>query len=786
VHVTLRDGAWHKALSSSCSGVLETWIVGDLADQDALQRLAKEVHDDVRRKATAPANFPAARVSEVMVRNFCVPAYQLPADARPGGGYPCALDMLEVSHPTHAHVIRNALIDRCGLEGLALASSDREADEAIEGRHARHAVTRQGRVVKSYGAGVQAMREGGSSRGSRLLRVMGAGGKEATIATLEGRRREAERQLEEAKRREAAAEKSLREAVEDKATCLRERRDANAIAQRCKREVHEADLDIRETQAQFENPGGGADDDDDDDDDADQQGGDEDGGGGSSNLKRRLIKQLNSARARLERAESAFQAAATAEQHAKQAMKTAALEHAAKGGLSPDEVEETQARLSKLNDERLQLIAMVKDMETTLARLEREAEQLKPVVEAAERELLAPILAAARAVCDDAQGALDLVTGKAVCLDAARRRLDGDTGKRIAKLTPEQKHERAVKEAKEAFCAEWMCEHLDALDTRLREAEEAAGGSRDAIEHECAMVKLEIRKQAGVVRNLSATNDAVQAQVTRREAAYSGLFASVEQTVRHKFELFMARRHHNGTIKIHKDDAALDILVVPNGARGGGGGGGGGGGCGGGGRGGTAGQHARDLRQLSGGERSFTTVAFMLALGEWTESPFRAADELDVFMDAVNRRVAMEAVLEFAAERDHLQMVLLTPQDLQAVEDAKSSLARRRARRARQARRQQQQEEEEAEAAQAQQQQEEERRQREQGGRGRRGGGAAAAPREEDEDDDVDEDEAAAAALPDGFVRVLKMPAARDAGGVRGVQRRAAAAAGGGGDDGDD
>jgi chromosome segregation ATPase len=36
-------------------------------------------------------------------------------------------------------------------------------------------------------------------------------------------------------------------------------------------------------------------------------------------------------------------------------------------------------------------------------------------------------------------------------------------------------------------------------------------------------------------------------------------------------------------------------------------------------------------------------------------------DEFDVFMDAVNRRIATQTLLEFALEQGYLQFIFLTP-----------------------------------------------------------------------------------------------------------------------------
>ncbi|KAJ3276811.1 Structural maintenance of chromosomes protein 6 [Terramyces sp. JEL0728] len=72
-----------------------------------------------------------------------------------------------------------------------------------------------------------------------------------------------------------------------------------------------------------------------------------------------------------------------------------------------------------------------------------------------------------------------------------------------------------------------------------------------------------------------------------------------------------------------------------------------------------------DPRALSGGEKSYATVCLLLALWEAMASPFRALDEFDVFMDAVNRRLAMKLMIDNARDADvQSQYILITPQNM--------------------------------------------------------------------------------------------------------------------------
>ena len=69
----------------------------------------------------------------------------------------------------------------------------------------------------------------------------------------------------------------------------------------------------------------------------------------------------------------------------------------------------------------------------------------------------------------------------------------------------------------------------------------------------------------------------------------------------------------------------------------------------------------KDTRSLSGGERSYGTVAFLVALWESCNSPFRILDEVDVFMDVVTRSTAMQILVENAKMKHGKQYIFLSP-----------------------------------------------------------------------------------------------------------------------------
>lgn len=85
-------------------------------------------------------------------------------------------------------------------------------------------------------------------------------------------------------------------------------------------------------------------------------------------------------------------------------------------------------------------------------------------------------------------------------------------------------------------------------------------------------------------------------------------------------------------------------------------------------KGGTEASQTKDVKALSGGERSYTTMCLLLALGESLETPFRILDEFDVFLDPHVRKLTIQALIHVAKKMEHRQFIFITPQDLTGIQ----------------------------------------------------------------------------------------------------------------------
>ncbi|GAB0092733.1 structural maintenance of chromosomes protein 6 [Sergentomyia squamirostris] len=119
----------------------------------------------------------------------------------------------------------------------------------------------------------------------------------------------------------------------------------------------------------------------------------------------------------------------------------------------------------------------------------------------------------------------------------------------------------------------------------------------------------------------------------------------------HHFTQLLQLRGFKGNIEIDYEKQMLELKVIPrdnhiSGA--------------------TSNTHA-----LSGGERSYTTVSFLLSLWGCINHPFFLLDEYDVFTDSVNRQYMTNLLIRESDKKPFIQYCFLTPQDMSSLESSK-------------------------------------------------------------------------------------------------------------------
>ncbi|XP_072500099.1 structural maintenance of chromosomes protein 6 [Notamacropus eugenii] len=190
---------------------------------------------------------------------------------------------------------------------------------------------------------------------------------------------------------------------------------------------------------------------------------------------------------------------------------------------------------------------------------------------------------------------------------------------------------------------------LDKEITRLRQkiqTESDSHGDREEIIRQYKEAKETYQDLEGKVKSLKKFIKLLDEIMTQRYKTYQQFRRCLTLRCKLYFDNLLSQRAYSGKMLFDHKNETLAITVQPG-----------------------EGNHASfsDMRSLSGGERSFSTVCFILSLWSIAESPFRCLDEFDVYMDMVNRRIAMDMILKMADSQLYRQFILLTPQHMSSL-----------------------------------------------------------------------------------------------------------------------
>ncbi|XP_064487285.1 structural maintenance of chromosomes protein 6-like [Ornithodoros turicata] len=230
-----------------------------------------------------------------------------------------------------------------------------------------------------------------------------------------------------------------------------------------------------------------------------------------------------------------------------------------------------------------------------------------------------------------------------------RRCADAEQERKIYERNVEKLSREAVAVAPERISTRrtvtTITNEIEAIKEQLEE-EASRTESRETVESRYAQAKERYNDMKANVGQLREFVKRLQDSLKERHEKYCALCEKTVLRLRLIFSSTLLQQNFTGRLEFNHEKQQLHIQVKPSEQNS---------------------QLQQDLKALSGGERSFSTVCFVLALWDTMECPFRVMDEFDIFMDMGKRRVSLEMILEMTRCKEQSQFVFLTPIELPAI-----------------------------------------------------------------------------------------------------------------------
>jgi structural maintenance of chromosomes protein 6 len=265
-----------------------------------------------------------------------------------------------------------------------------------------------------------------------------------------------------------------------------------------------------------------------------------------------------------------------------------------------DKIAELQHRSTRMQQKRENALRKKNEAYAEIADVRKGRDQLQESREAQEAQL-AEDIEKATAICD---------------------RVNVDPG-----MTPEKIEQLLIKTQQQ----------VDQSERRL-------GGNRNALlakKKEAKDAYLKIARVYGQINHLAQSLKNSRNNRLERWKHFRQLIALSAKV---SFQNFLDNRRFRGKLLFDHPGKKLEMSVQPDAT--------------------IQGNKGRQTKQLSGGEKSFTTICLLMSLWEAMGSPIRCLDEFDVFMDQVNRAVSVDMLIDGARESGSKQFVLISPQSL--------------------------------------------------------------------------------------------------------------------------
>lgn len=206
-----------------------------------------------------------------------------------------------------------------------------------------------------------------------------------------------------------------------------------------------------------------------------------------------------------------------------------------------------------------------------------------------------------------------------------------------------------------------VAQSMDSLQKQHQRAEielqksQARSKSRtlDVVSRELVEAKKEYMMSATQFKAVWETNKKIDKMYSRRDKGYHEFLMQTTKNIQNNFANILRQRDFEGDLQINHED---ETMIVRSSRKG---------------QGTKAGAGEKDIKGLSGGEKSFSQIALLLAVWSAMSCHIRGLDEWDVFMDEVTRSVSMRLMVDAINDGDLSkgQTIFITPNPMTEVAD---------------------------------------------------------------------------------------------------------------------